>query len=162
MVNERDANVVAAAIDGLAELQVFREAMERSNQPFEAQVATLLATAVDFYVAAMPLKALLLADRHLADGFPDVARRTGLGPHTPIVELAAWVRHQIDVGHVPMGTDPRCAALVVCGVANSIAEMRVLLPPDVTSEVNCCATEMTVDLVLRALTGRHDLVPVEG
>ncbi|HKJ56584.1 MAG TPA: hypothetical protein VJ978_11405 [Nitriliruptoraceae bacterium] len=162
MERTANAHVVAAAVDGLAELQDFRDAMEPDDAPFADQLRDLFTAAVAFYAAAVPLRSLLITDRVLADDFHDVARRTGLGPHLPILEVTAWMQRWIDAGEIHEGTDPRCAALMVCGMAHTIGDMRVVLPRDVIAEVSCCAEEPNITLMLQALTAAPARVPMDS
>lgn len=152
MERTSDAHVVAAAIDGLAELQTFRDAMDASDAPFTDQVRRLFVAGVAFYSAAVPLRSLLITDRALADDFHHVARRTGLGPHLPILEVTTWMQRWIDAGTIHAGTDPRCAALMLCSMAHTIADMKVMLPSDILAEVTCCAEQPNIDLMIQALT----------
>ncbi len=162
MERTSDAHVVAAAIDGLAEFQTFRDAMEPSDAPFTDQVRRLFSAGIDFYAAAVPLRSLLITDRALADDFHQVARRTGLGPHLPIIEVTAWMQRWIDAGTIHPGTDARCAALMLCSMAHTIADMKVMLPGDIVAEVTCCAQEPNIDLMIQALTAAPVRVAVDS
>lgn len=161
MSHERNAHVVAAATEGLAELQAFRDAMEPSDGSFDAQAQALLETGVRFYRAALPMRALLLTDHHLSADFQDVARRTGMGPQLPVVELAAWVRHWQARGRIPASIRPESAALMVCGVADYVASLELTVPDDILREVVGSEADL-LSLLLTALTAVPDLVAVDG
>lgn len=154
MSHQRNAHVVAAATDGLAEFQAFRDAMEPSARSFEDELQALLETGVKFFRAALPMDALLLTDAPLLDDFQHVTRRTGMGPQVPVQELADWVRRWQADGRVHRTVRPESAALMLCGVAGYLAFMRLTLPEDILVDVVGPEAEM-LQLLLSAFTSAH-------
>lgn len=161
MSHQRNAHVVAAATDGLAEFQAFRDAMEPSALSFEDELRVLLETGVKFFRAALPMDALLLTDAALLDDFQHVTRRTGMGPQVPVEELADWVRRWQADGRVHPTVRPESAALMLCGVAGYLAFMRLTLPRDILLTVAGPEAEM-LELLVSALTSAHRPATLES
>lgn len=126
----RNAHVVAAHVEGLRELQTLRAAMEDDDQPFDRQFSTVFDAAVDFSLAAIPLRALLLTDHELAMAHRRVAATTGLGPQVPVLEMADWLERQCRRGRIDPSVDARAAALNACGSADYLATLHLVLDED--------------------------------
>lgn len=152
--------MVAAHTEGLAELQQFRDAMEPTGAPIAQQLGRLLDAAVTFYVTALPMRALVLADHELARAFREMTARTGLGPQVPLAELAEWVTGERRRGRIRRDVDARAAALMICGAANHLAVLDLLLPDDLPDEITG-GREGVVALLLAALTTEPATLAVE-
>lgn len=122
----RDPHVVAAHVEGLAELQVLRAAME-DDREFAEQFATVFDAAVEFYLAAIPLRALLLTDHLLGEAHRAVAGDLGLGPQLPVNEMAAWLESERDRGRIASAVDPQAAAMAVCGAADYVSTLHLVV-----------------------------------
>lgn len=136
----RNAHVVAAHVEGLRELQTLRAAMEDDDQPFDRQFSTVFDAAVDFSLAAIPLRALLLTDHELAMAHRRVAATTGLGPQVPVLEMADWLERQCRRGRIDPSVDARAAALNACGSADYLATLHLVLDEDTATPPTAAGT----------------------
>jgi AcrR family transcriptional regulator len=94
---------------------LFHLVADPGARPVEENLVEIARQAVLFYDESFPIAASLYAETKLKARHDSVMRDMGLGPHTPIEGLDAYLRVELAAGRISSGTDTFAAASLLLG-----------------------------------------------